>query len=81
MPIENPEKKCDEVQYIIDKLTEEVCKLKAVNVNMVSNKLVSKIRESLKHEKSTHQKGQDASKAKVKEVKLFMKKQKKLREA
>jgi hypothetical protein len=36
LPIESPDKKCDEVQYVIELLTSEACKYKALNATFMS---------------------------------------------
>jgi hypothetical protein len=69
----DPEKKCDEVKYVIDLLTIEACKVKAINASLLSRKLVDKVREAQRHPQKP---GQD-SKNKAREVKLYIKRQKK----
>ena len=76
LPIENPDRKCDEVKYFIDLLTKEACKYKAVNATLMSRKLVSKIRESQRHNNKPMQESKDIAK----NVKKFMKNQKKQRD-
>ena len=81
MHLENPESKCDELQYTIDRLVKEATMLKAFNATQFCHKLPEKVRDTLRSEARNRVDKNLTSKAKIKEVKLFITRQKKARDA
>ena len=81
MHVAHPETKCDELQYTIDRLVKEATKLKAINATQFCHKLPEKVRDTLRNEAKNRVEKNVTSKAKIREVRQYISKQRKAREA
>ena len=74
----NPQnhKRCDELQYVISKLTKEATKLKALNAVHISHNLVKNYNKVTKEELATKIYRAVDIKARVKDIKKYLRRQK-----
>lgn len=77
----NPQnsRRCDELQYVIKKLTKEATKLKALNAVQFSHNLVRSYNKVIKEENATRGSRQVDIKLKVKEIQKYLRRQKNLK--
>lgn len=79
MQIENKVEQCDEVTYLIKNLVTECTKMKAINIYQI-NDLVTKVKSQNDMDKRNNKYFSIDLKAKIKDIKNFMRRQKNARE-
>ena len=79
--LEQGDTKCDELQFVIERLVKEATKVKAVNATQFCQRLPERVRETLRNEAKNRVDKHVASKHKIREVKQYITKQRRAREA